>query len=132
MCIRDRCEAYRKQGGQIVEIMTTIENENDAMKALCELKEAGCNALVLFLGNFGPETPETLLAQKFDGPVMPVAAAEEFTEILKSDRGDAYCGMLNCSYNLGIRNVRADVYKRQILAWEAQVISLSSCASRPV
>ena len=101
------CEAYRKSGGEIVEIMTTIENENDAMKALCELKEAGCNALVLFLGNFGPETPETLLAQKFDGPVMPVAAAEEFTEILKSDRGDAYCGMLNCSYNLGIRNVRA-------------------------
>ena len=34
------------------------------------------NALVVFLGNFGPETPETLLADWFDGPVMYVAAAE--------------------------------------------------------
>ena len=27
-----------------------------------------CNALVVFLGNFGPETPETLIAKYFDGP----------------------------------------------------------------
>ena len=47
------------------------------LKAVEEVKTAGCNALVVFLGNFGPETPETLIAQKFDGPVMYVAAAEE-------------------------------------------------------
>ena len=40
------------------------------------MKEQGCNALVVFLGNFGPETPETLIAKNFDGPVMFVAAAE--------------------------------------------------------
>ena len=28
------------------------------------------NALVVFLGNFGPETPETLIAEWFSGPIM--------------------------------------------------------------
>lgn len=42
-------------------------------KALKELKKAGCNALVVYLGNFGPETVETLLAKEFDGPVMFIA-----------------------------------------------------------
>ena len=57
------------------------------------------NALVVFLGNFGPETPETLLCQKFDGPTMYVAAAEGDGDLING-RGDAYCGVLNCSYNL--------------------------------
>ncbi len=65
------------------------------------------NALVVYLGNFGPETPETILAQKFGGPVMYIAAAEETQENLIDGRGDAYCGMLNASYNLGIRNIKA-------------------------
>jgi len=99
--------AASKQGTSIVEIKTTVENENHAMQALNELKEAGCNALVIYLGNFGPEGPETLLAQKFCGPVMFVAAAEETGTELFNSRGDAYCGMLNASYNLGLRNVRA-------------------------
>ena len=46
------------------------------LRAVDEVKAAGCNALVVFLGNFGPETPETLIAQRFDGPVMYAAAAE--------------------------------------------------------
>jgi len=91
----------------VVEIKTTVENEKDAMKALAELNTTGCNALVIYLGNFGPEGPETMLAQKFTGPVMFVAAAEENTSGLASDRGDAYCGMLNASYNLGLRGVKA-------------------------
>ena len=33
--------------------------------------------LVVFLGNFGPEISETLLAKHFDGPKMFCAAAEE-------------------------------------------------------
>jgi len=98
-------EAYRKLGGEIVEIQTTIENENDTLLALDELKANGVNALVVFLGNFGPEGPETLLAQKFDGPSMFVAAAEENIPVLSSRRGDAYCGMLNASYNLKLRGV---------------------------
>ena len=99
--------AYRKAGGDIVEIDATIENEVDAERALCELKDNGCNALVLFLGNFGPEGPETQLVAKFDGPAMVVAAAEESGDTLIDGRGDAYCGLLNASYNLGLRGLKA-------------------------
>jgi L-fucose isomerase-like protein len=96
-----------KRNIPVAEIPTIIENEKDTLKALAELTTAGCNALCVFLGNFGPEGPETLLAQKFAGPVMFAAAAEETGEDLMNSRGDAYCGMLNASYNLGLRGVNA-------------------------
>ena len=99
--------AFRKAGGEIFEAQTIVENENDALKALEEVRAAGVNALVVYLGNFGPEGPETLLAQEFGGPVMFAAAAEENVAVLTSDRGDAYCGMLNCSYNVGLRGLKA-------------------------
>ncbi|MCL2387748.1 MAG: fucose isomerase [Defluviitaleaceae bacterium] len=99
--------AANKAGLTLTEIKTTVENEKDAMKALDELKAAGCNALVVYLGNFGPEGPESMLAQRFCGPVMFVAAAEETAADLVQGRGDAYCGMLNASYNLGLRGVSA-------------------------
>jgi len=100
-------EACGKKGISIYEAKTTVENERDMLKAVKEVHVAGCNALVVFLGNFGPETPETLAAKYFDAPAMFVAAAEETGEDLFGGRGDAYCGMLNCSYNLGLRNIRA-------------------------
>lgn len=103
----DIVKAYSAKGGEIVEVKTTVENEKDMLAAVAEAKEAGCNALVVFLGNFGPETPETLIAKEFTGPVMYVAAAEESGDDLINGRGDAYCGMLNCSYNLGMRHLRA-------------------------
>ena len=84
----------------------TVENEKDAMAALADVRAHGINALVVFLGNFGPETPETLLCRDFDGPVMYVAAAEGDGDMING-RGDAYCGMLNCSYNLGMRHLKA-------------------------
>ena len=84
-----------------------VESEIHMVQALENIKEAGCNALVVYLGNFGPEISETLLAKHFDGPVMFVAAAEETGKDLVQGRGDAYCGMLNASYNLKLRNVRA-------------------------
>ncbi|WP_320997698.1 fucose isomerase, partial [Enterocloster bolteae] len=59
------------------------------------------------LGNFGPEISDTLLAKHFDGPKMFVAAAEESGDNLCQGRGDAYCGMLNASYNLALRNIKA-------------------------
>ncbi len=96
-----------KLGIDVFEAPTVVENEKDAIKALEEVKAAGCNALVVFLGNFGPETPETIIAQRFAGPVMYVAAAEERGDNLINGRGDAYCGMLNCSYNLGLRKIAA-------------------------
>ena len=91
--------------GEIFNCQTTVENEKDMLKAVAEVKEQGCNALVVFLGNFGPETPETLIAKNFDGPVMFVAAAEGDGDMING-RGDAYCGMLNCSYNLGMRHLK--------------------------
>ena len=90
-------ESYSKKYGDLYEVKKTIENECDMLEAVKEAKDAGCNALVVFLGNFGPETPETLVAKEFDGPVMYVAAAEETGKNLINGRGDAYCGVLNCS-----------------------------------
>ena len=84
-----------------------VESEIHMVQALEDIKEAGCNALVVYLGNFGPEISETLLAKHFEGPKMFVAAAGETHDNLAQGRGDAYCGMLNASYNLKLRNVKA-------------------------
>ncbi len=84
-----------------------VESEIHMVQALEDIKAAGCNALAVYLGNFGPEISETLLAKHFDGPVMFIAAAEESGDSLTQGRGDAYCGMLNASYNLKLRNVKA-------------------------
>lgn len=98
----------------VVEIQTTVENEIDAMNALQELDDKGCNALVIYLGNFGPEIVETMMCERFGGPVMFLAAAEEDNEVLKSARGDAYCGLLSCSYNLNIRSLWPFIPERPV------------------
>jgi L-fucose isomerase-like protein len=85
----------------ITEIGVVIENENDVIEVLKEIANKNIDALVIYLGNFGPEGPTTLLAQKFEGPVMFAAAAEESQDNLIQGRGDAFCGMLNTSYNVG-------------------------------
>ena len=84
-----------------------VESEIHMVQALEDIKKAGCNALCVYLGNFGPEISETLLAKHFDGPKMFIAAAEESGNDLLDGRGDAYCGMLNASYNLKLRNINA-------------------------
>ncbi len=94
--------AAKKQ--EIYEAKTAVESEKDMLSAVDEVKKQGCNALVVFLGNFGPETPETLIAKYFDGPCMFAAAAEGDGNLMDG-RGDAYCGLLNCSYNLGLRHI---------------------------
>lgn len=93
-------------GDGLYECPITVENEIDAQKAVDDVNAHGVNALVVFLGNFGPETPETLLVKKFNGPSMCIAAAEGDGDMING-RGDAYCGMLNCSYNLGMRKLKA-------------------------
>ena len=95
-------KAYK---GELYECPVTVENEKDMLRAVEDVKSVGCNALVVFLGNFGPETPETLIARYFDGPCMFCAAAEGDGDLING-RGDAYCGLLNCSYNLGLRGLR--------------------------
>ncbi|MCM1524588.1 MAG: L-fucose/L-arabinose isomerase family protein [Ruminococcus sp.] len=101
------CIACAEAGVEIYECPTTVESEKDMLKAAEEIKAAGVNALTVYLGNFGPETAETLLAKKFALPVMFIAAAEESGDNLVGGRGDAFCGMLNASYNLGLRGVKA-------------------------
>ena len=103
-------DAYQKQFNcdDIYECpVCIVESEIHMVQALEDIKKEGCNALCVYLGNFGPEISETLLAKHFDGPVMFVAAAEETGNNLVQGRGDAYCGMLNASYNLKLRNVKA-------------------------
>ena len=86
-----------------------VESEIHMMQALDDIKKAGCNALCVYLGNFGPEISETLLAKHFDGPKMFIAAAEETQNDLCQGRGDAYCGMLN-------RHLRmADLYRAEAM-----------------
>ena len=103
-------EAYAKKydAADIFECpVCIVESEIHMVQALEDIKKAGCNALCVYLGNFGPEIAETLLAKHFDGPKMFVAAAEESGDNLVGGRGDAYCGMLNASYNLKLRSVKA-------------------------
>ena len=103
-------EAYAKKydAADIYECpVCIVESEIHMVQALEDIKKAGCNALCVYLGNFGPEIAETLLAKHFDGPKMFVAAAEESGDNLVGGRGDAYCGMLNASYNLKLRSVKA-------------------------
>ena len=72
-------EAYTAKYGsdEIYECpVCIVESEIHMVQALEDLKHAGCNALVVYLGNFGPEIAETLLAKHFDGPKMFIAAAE--------------------------------------------------------
>ena len=104
-----RDQVVRECGKRKINISTVetiLENEKDSLKVLEELKEKNINALVIYLGNFGPEGPTSWLAQKFDGPVMIVAAAEESGENLIQGRGDAFCGLLNVSYNIGLRQLK--------------------------
>ena len=89
-------------GADLYECPICVETELDAKKAVEDVKAAGVDALVVFLGNFGPETPETMIADMFDGPLMYTCAAEGDGDLMNG-RGDAYCGMLNASYNLGLR-----------------------------
>ena len=101
--------ACLEQDVEIVELKTVIENENDMVKALAEAEQAQLNSLVIYLGNFGPEGPLTQMAQRFDGPVMFAAAAEEATSGLQDARGDAYCGVLNASYSANLRHIRPHI-----------------------
>ena len=70
-----------------------VESETQMVEALTDVRRAGCNALCVYLGNFGPK--------------IFVAAAEETQDSLLDGRGDAYCGLLNASYNLALRQTKA-------------------------
>ena len=97
---RRRAAVVKAYKGEVYEAKTTVENEKDMLKAVEEIKAAGCNALVVLLGNFGPETPETLIAKYFTGPVMYVASAEESGDDLIDGRGAAQYYLLEAYKHL--------------------------------
>ncbi|HQV32417.1 MAG TPA: fucose isomerase, partial [Calditrichia bacterium] len=97
--------ACREKSIEIVELETIVENDSDVITALREIEDKGVNCLTIYLGNFGPEGPTTLLTQRFRGPVMITAAAEDSGKDLIHGRGDAYCGLLSTSYSLGLRRL---------------------------
>ena len=105
--LMDACQAKYPEDNVYECPICIVESEIHMVQALEDIRKEGCNALVVYLGNFGPEISESLLAKHFDGPAMFIAAAEERGDSLVQGRGDAYCGMLNASYNLKLRNVRA-------------------------
>jgi L-fucose isomerase-like protein len=96
-------EGCKRKNFHLINVDVVVENENDIAAALDCVTSADVNALVIFLGNFGPEGPVSMLVEKFDGPVMLCGAAEESTRGLILDRGDAYCGMISATYNIGLR-----------------------------
>lgn len=72
-----------------------IESKDHAVDAAKQLHKAGCDAAVLFLGNFSPEIEDAWFVKNFCGPVMIIAAAEESKDSLLGGRGDALCGLLS-------------------------------------
>ncbi|MCX8052807.1 MAG: fucose isomerase [Armatimonadetes bacterium] len=98
-------EACKKLGINFHACSTIIENEKDIIAAIDECSDAGANAAVIYLGNFGPEGPLAIFAEMFPGPAMACGAAEESSTDLIDGRGDAFCGMLNASYNFALRGV---------------------------
>ena len=46
--------------------ITIIESEIDMVNALADVNKQECNGLVVYLGNFGPEISETLLAKHWE------------------------------------------------------------------
>ncbi len=107
--LRNVVAECKKLKVKIVPCKTIIESEADAMAAVDEMKAAGVNAVAVYLGNFGPEGPTTIFAEKLGVPFMLCAAAEESVNSLVDGRGDAYCGMLNASINTGLRNLRPHI-----------------------
>ena len=87
-----------------------IETKEHARDAALQLHKAGCDAAVLFLGNFSPEIEDANFVKAFAGNVMVIAAAEESAQNLAGDRGDALCGLISAALAIGKRDLLGDVY----------------------
>ena len=62
----------------------------------------------VYLGNFGPEISETLLAKHFDGPKMFIAAAEESGDDLLDRTVETHTAVcLMQATILKLRNIKA-------------------------
>lgn len=83
-----------------------VESEIHMEQALAIIKAAGCKRCVYTLETSDRKFPRPCL-QNILVDQSVCAAAEESQNNLVQGRGDAYCGMLNASYNLKLRNVGA-------------------------
>jgi L-fucose isomerase-like protein len=89
-CGKMGLELFRPQGEAGI-----IETKAHARDAARQVKEAGCDAVVLYLGNFSPEIEDAYFTKMVPVPVAIMAAAEESPKSLAQDRGDALCGLLS-------------------------------------
>ncbi|MBM3863699.1 MAG: hypothetical protein FJ385_07120 [Verrucomicrobia bacterium] len=87
-----------------------IETRAHAAEAAAQLHAAGCDAAVLFLGNFSPEIEDALFVKHFTGPVLLLAAAEESALHLVEKRGDALCGLLSAALAIRKRGLDGRVH----------------------
>jgi len=107
-------EECRRLNLPVVPARTIVESERDALRAADEMRGKGVNAVAVYLSNFGPEGPTTIFAQRFGGPFMLCAAAEESKDLLVEGRGDAFCGLLSMSHNCGLRGLRPHIPDRPV------------------
>ena len=87
-----------------------IETKKHAADAAAQLKSAGCDAAVLFLGNFSPEIEDCIFIKEFGGYSMIIAAAEENAGSLLQKRGDALCGLLSAVLGVSKRGLLNKVH----------------------
>src|SRR6516165_7091105 len=87
-----------------------IETKDHASEAARYFKEAECDAVVFYLGNFSPEIEDAFFVKAYDGPVMLLAAAEESGATLLEKRGDALCGLLSAALAVSKRGLAQRVH----------------------
>ena len=90
---RRRAAIKAAYGEGLYECPVTVENELDARRAVEDVQAAGVNALVVSLGNFGPETPEKRWIAGMAERAYYVCAHKPKAHwgSLHDGRGDAYC-----------------------------------------
>ena len=52
-----------------------IETKDHAAEAAAQMRAAGCDAAVLYLGNFSPEIEDANFVKAFGGPTMIIASS---------------------------------------------------------
>ena len=87
-----------------------LETKDHALEAVRQIKAAGCDAAVLYLGNFSPEIEDAYFVKLLGIPVMVIAAAEESASSLSQNRGDALCGLLSAVLAMRKRGLLKDLH----------------------
>jgi len=89
---------------------SVIEEKADASEAARQMRSVGCDAAVLYLGNFSPEIEDAVFVREFGGMSMLLAAAEESSGSLAQSRGDALCGLVSASLAMSKRGLMKKIY----------------------